>query len=344
MRANRTLGATIQAAAAAAVGGNATGQAPTTVPIVATIKLSAEVTSLAAVPISGEVVAGLADGRVVRWDARSAGPGRSLAAHGARVLAAHASAAGELSSVAADGTLARSTSTAASASQRKLDLGPATPRAAAFSADGALVVIGGDRGELRVFDIATGTLRRRLMAHRTELHTVVLRPGTSVVASASAEADLRIWDAGGGRDIASIDTGVAMLALAFSPQDGTLATGGVDRRLTLREPTVFKAVGELALAAPLMVASLAWSPDGRLIAVGDLDDRTLSKGGLRVVAAAGRALVATLETEGVPAAALVFAGRGDVVVGASGPLLRSWTLPGAAAAVASPPADPVGDR
>jgi len=85
-------------------------------------------------------------------------------------------------------------------------------------------------------------------------------------------------------------------------------------------------VGEVALSAPRMVAALAWSPDGRFIALGDIDDETLSKGGIQIVNAAGRAVVTSLDTGGAPAGALVFAGDGGMVVGIVGRDLRAWTL------------------
>jgi hypothetical protein len=60
--------------------------------------------------------------------------------------------------------------------------------------------------------------------------------------------------------------------------------------------------------------------------VADLDDQTLSKGGVQVVDVAGHAVVATLDTGGVPATRLVFAGEG-VVIAAVGRELRAWSLP-----------------
>lgn len=123
-----------------------------------------------------------------------------------------------------------------------------------------------------------------------------------------------------------VDSDLSVFALAFSPRDGTLASGGVDRRLTLRDSTTFKAVGELALRAPRMVATLAWSQNGRFIALGDIDDETLSKGGIEVVDATSRATVASLDTGRVPADALVFAGDIGMVVGIVGRDLRAWSV------------------
>lgn len=74
-----------------------------------------------------------------------------------------------------------------------------------------------------------------------------------------------------------------------------------------------------------MVSTLAWSPDGRLVAVGDLDDATLAKGGIQVVDASSLAAVVTLDTGAVPASRLAF-GDNDRVVAVVGRDLRAWTL------------------
>jgi DNA-binding beta-propeller fold protein YncE len=75
-----------------------------------------------------------------------------------------------------------------------------------------------------------------------------------------------------------------------------------------------------------MVGALAWSPDGRFIALGDVDDETLSKGGIQVIDAASRAVVASLETGNKPADTLVFAGGPGVVVASAARDLRAWSV------------------
>ena len=307
------------------------GQAPTvhTAPS-ATVTLSANVTSLAALNGTSLVVAGLADGQVAVWNSREAGTAIMLKPHAARVLAVGSTTDGrEVWSFAVDGSLARTpVAPGGRSTSRTIDLGPARTGAAAFSTDGSMLVTGAEFGEIRVFDTSSGALRHRLRGHRTELQYVAVRPGSTIVASASAEADLRLWDTVSGREIAVVEGDLSLFALAFSPRDGTLASGGVDRRLTLRNPTTFKAMREVLLKAPMMVATLAWSPDGRFIALGDLDDETLSKGGLQVVDASSRAVVASLDTGGIPPAGLAFLGDARVLVGIVGRDLRAWRVDG----------------
>ncbi|MEO5894139.1 MAG: hypothetical protein ABIS06_00380 [Vicinamibacterales bacterium] len=270
------------------------------------------------------VAGGLADGQIATWNGRDATATLSKP-HTARVLAIGTAGTAVLS-LADDGLFARTSLAAGAAStSQRLDLGTAPTRAAEFSADGALLVTGGEFGEIRVFDTASGRLKRQIRGHRTELQAMAIRPRSSTIATASAESDLRIWDVETGRAVADIPGDLSLFALAFSPRDGTLASGGVDRRLTLRAPSTFKAVNELALKAPKLVATVAWSPDGQLIAIGDLDDETLSKGGIQILDASTLAVVATLDTAGIAVRALAFPNN-TTVVAILGRDLRVWNV------------------
>ena len=299
-------------------------------PLSASVTLPAEITCLTRVSGSPRAAAGLADGRVAIWSPSERAPSLLLQPHTARVMAAATTADGsEVLSIAADGTLARTPVVpGAKAVVLKVDLGTTPVRAAVFSRDGSRLVTGGERGELRVLDTATGAAILR-PGHRTELQAIATQPRTSIVASASAESDLRLWDAATGREVKRIDCGLSLFALAFSPEDGTLASGGVARRLTLYDPRTFETTGELVLEAPNMISALAWSLDGRRLAIGHIDSDTLGKGGIRIIDAVSRRVLATLDTGGPPTFGLVFAGTGgDPVVAALGRDLAAWTISG----------------
>ena len=306
----------------------ATQPSPPAIAPAARVTLGAEITSLAMLTGSTYVAAGLADGQVVLWNTRDMTPGFTLKPHSTKVLAISATADGQaIWTVAADGSLGRTKlSRDATPSMTRLEPAAAPLRAAAFSFDGAVLVTGGDRGEIRVFETATGAVKHRLQRHRTEVHYLAMRPESLILASASAEADLRIWNVATGREVLAVDSDVAFFALAFSPRDGTLASGGVNRRLTLHDPETMKPVATVPVQKPRMVATLAWSPSGRAIALGDLDDETLSKGGLRVLDADTRTAIAQLDTGGQPTSAVTFA-TNYLVIAALGRDLRAWELP-----------------
>jgi WD40 repeat protein len=294
----------------------------------ASLTLPRPVTCLAALPDTAMVAAGLASGHVVLWNGRDPTPAATLTPHKARVLAVGAARDGrDVLSVAVDATLARSPrepGAAGIAARVELPAGP-PPREAVFSPDGALVAIGGEFGDIHVHDARSGALERALRGHRAELTNLAVRPGSSLLASAAADADLRVWDLASGAQTGFADTDLTTLAVAFSPKDGTLAAGGTDRRLTLRDSTTMATIGVFELRAPKMVAALAWSPDGRLIAVGDLDDETLRKGGLQIVDAATRQSLAVLETGGAPARLLAFLLDGRLVAQVDREL-RAWDV------------------
>lgn len=310
----------------------ATAFATDPMPPMVTVKVDHAVSSLQRVSGSSLVVIGFEDGHVGLWNGRDGAPGTMLKPHDARVLAVGSSADGrELYSLAADGAFARTPVTAgATPTTRKIDIGPATTRAAAFSSDGSLLATGGEFGDIRVFDVASGALRHVLRGHRTEIQALAIGSSAPLIATASAESDLRVWDANAGKETRLIESDLSLWAVAFSPRGDVLASGGGDRRLTLRDASSFATTAESTLAAPRMVATLAWSPDGRHIALGDIDDVSLTKGGVEIVEAATPAVVARLDTGSVPATSLVVLPEG-VIVAAIGSTLRSWTVAALAA-------------
>ncbi len=318
------------APAAIAPGGQVTLEANVTSLGIIKRSVAAAVTRPGSQPmmVAPSIAAGLANGHVAIWNGRDAKV-TMLTPHTSPVLAVGSSADGlAVWSVAEDGSLARtSIAPGGESTPRHVDLGTVPTRAAVFSDDGSMLVTGGEFGEIRVFDTALGVLKQQLRGHRTELQVLALRPGSSILASASAESDLRIWDAATGQPISASEGDLSLFALAFSPADGTLASGGADRRLTLRNPSTYKPVSEMALKAPWMVGTLAWSPDGHRIALGDLDDETLAKGTIQVLDAATRAVVRNLDTGNVAANAVVFLGQ-DSVVAVVKRDLRAWMIPG----------------
>lgn len=293
------------------------------------VRITTESDLTAGAVFGGGLLAGLADGTLLVWNGRDRAPSLTLKPHLARMIAVGPGKdEAEAWSLFADGTLARTRLAAgAKAALRKLDLGVAATRVALFSPDGTRLLAGGELGEIRVFDTATGAILQQLRGHRTELQDMALAPSPTVLASASAEADLRIWDLTSGRELVSVDSDLSIFALAFNPRDGMLAVGGVDRTVTFRPPSGYRSAGTIALAVPKMVAALAWSPDGRRLAVGDIDDRTLSKGGLQVFDSVSRQAIATLDTADVPNVKVAFVADGTRVVGAVARLLRAWPIP-----------------
>jgi WD40 repeat protein len=94
----------------------------------------------------------------------------------------------------------------------------------------------------------------------------------------------------------------------------------------LRDPKSFAATNTFPLKAPWMVSTLAWSPDGSLLVVGNLDDGTLSKGSFQVVDASSLSVVATLDTGGAAATRVTCSWQGHRVVAVVGRDVRAWSI------------------
>ena len=295
-------------------------------PPAALVTLPRAATCLTALSKTPLVVAGLANGNVVLWNGRDKTPSATMTPHTARLIAVRSPAdERDLLSVASDGTLVRSRIDTGVAGQSiPLDLGVAPYRAAVFSADGTRLMVAGEFGDIRVFDTASGALQHELRGHRSEMMDLAVQPGSNALASAGTDADLRIWDTTTGRQTGFVDGALTTFAVAYNPKDGTLASGGTDRKLTLRNPKTMAPTIAFELPAPKFVAGLAWSHDGQRIAMSDIDDETLRKGGLQVILAGTRTTV-ELDTGGVPPGLIAFMSDGRLVA-QIGRDLRAWNL------------------
>jgi hypothetical protein len=102
-----------------------------------------------------------------------------------------------------------------------------------FSPDGkTLAVAGGQpsaKGDLRLFDVATGELRHTLAGHDDVVAAVAWRHDGKQLASASYDRTVRTWDAAGKRLNTFTHHSDFALAVGYSPDGKTLYTGSKDR-------------------------------------------------------------------------------------------------------------------
>ncbi len=213
------------------------------------------------------------------------------------------------------------------------DLATAAPRWAAhpsfeffvstaISPDGARVYVGGDRGTLLLLDAHTGNVLRstiphgaapfgsgwvRCLAYDTRNHALLagFNDGTLMHLHPDSLVPIRTQSLG-----SSI---VAVCPAPIADRFACITAGSPDRVLVFSEQAVAPSV-QLNLSN---AATLAWSPDGTILAVGHA-------GGIRTTTSDGLVLSDIPSTTGLPTT-IRFTPRGDrLIAGTSGASLGIW--------------------
>jgi RNA polymerase sigma factor (sigma-70 family) len=160
----------------------------------------------------------------------------------------------------------------------ELDYGRIVPRFAVAPDGKALAVLyAGDtdrdpkaadlQGGVRLFDPATGRAIRSVRGHKHMAISLAFSPDGKLLATGGYRSDLdvRLWDAGTGKEVRVIHVAAMVPSLAFSPDGKVLAIGQDDGRVALRDAATGKQLRELKGATDSTLA-LCFSPDGRLLA------------------------------------------------------------------------------
>jgi RNA polymerase sigma factor (sigma-70 family) len=147
-------------------------------------------------------------------------------------------------------------------------------RALAFSADGKTLVTGSADSTVGVWDVGRRSLRR-VLAHRGSVTAVALSPRRATVSAMTGGGHVYSWDARTGKELRGFDTKAGGAGMAFAPGGRVLASW--DRLARSSRAVRLWAVGagkELRRleSAPTSVNVGAFSPDGRLLALGSSEE------------------------------------------------------------------------
>lgn len=97
-----------------------------------------------------------------------------------------------------------------------------------FSADGRLVSTGDNDGNARIWEVATGRERKR-MVHDDGVSSVAFNPTSNYLATGSKDATVRMWDVASGSEILRVKHETEVRKVAFSPDGrhlGAISTDG----------------------------------------------------------------------------------------------------------------------
>ena len=113
----------------------------------------------------------------------------------------------------------------------------------AFSPDGRRLAsaasgITSDRGEVKVWDAATGQETMTLKGHTNYVNAVVFSPDGRRLASASDGQTVKVWDAATGQETLTLKGHTArVFGVAFSPDGRRLASAGGDQTVKVWDAT-----------------------------------------------------------------------------------------------------------
>ncbi|MDD5627817.1 MAG: hypothetical protein PHU21_02045 [Elusimicrobia bacterium] len=152
-----------------------------------------------------------------------------------------------------------------------------------FSTDGKLLIgacdsrSGVKRHRIKVWDLLSQELVRTLDGHQGPIKGLSLSRDGSRLASASWDKTVRIWDTGAWKTVQTLKAGMSLSAVAMSRDGRSIAACGGGRPGDPAENRVW--VWDAASGKPRKwvsrrpggwMSSLAFSPNGRLLAVGGL--------------------------------------------------------------------------
>ena len=138
--------------------------------------------------------------------------------------------------------------------------------AVAFSPDGKYVLTGSRDNTARLWNAETGQELRKFEGHTDDINDVAFSPDSKFVLTGSSDKTARLWDAETGKELHKLEAdSISVVSVAFSPDGAQMITGGSELRVWDAETQkeLFN------LSSPGLVMSLALSPDGGLLLVGD---------------------------------------------------------------------------
>jgi WD40 repeat protein len=136
-----------------------------------------------------------------------------------------------------------------------------------FSDAGRRVITAGSDHNVRVWDVATGVVIHVLRGHKDEIYTIDITRDGRRIASGSLDDTVRLWDARTGQCTAVVRARDDIYDVAFSPDGRQLASASNDQMAGIWDASSGASVAILH-GHTACVRSLAYSPDGRVLATG----------------------------------------------------------------------------
>lgn len=139
----------------------------------------------------------------------------------------------------------------------------------AFSPDGSRFISGSQDGKLILWDFATAKpVGDPLPAPSSSFLSAAFSPDGKLIAAATTGIQLFLWDASTGQPIGIYSGhGDTVTCVAFSPDGKKLVSGSVDKTIRIWDVSEGQLQFVKEIVQPADVWGVAWSPDGKTLAV-----------------------------------------------------------------------------
>jgi WD40 repeat protein len=143
--------------------------------------------------------------------------------------------------------------------------------AVAISPDGRTLVTGNHDKTVRVWDLATGNLKHRLVGHQDLVTSVAISRDGQTLVSASQDKTIKIWNLATG-ELQRTLTGHtnSVTSVAMSPDGKTLVSGSADKTIKIWNLANGNPI-ETLTGHKALVRSVVISPDGKTLVSGSYD-------------------------------------------------------------------------
>jgi glucose repression regulatory protein TUP1 len=146
-------------------------------------------------------------------------------------------------------------------------------RSVCFSPDGRYLATGAEDKLIRVWDIASRTIRNTFSGHEQDIYSLDFARDGRTIASGSGDRTVRLWDINEGQNILTLSIEDGVTTVAISPDTKLVAAGSLDKSVRVWDASSGYLVERLEGpdGHKDSVYSVAFAPNGKDLVSGSLD-------------------------------------------------------------------------